>query len=194
MDGWWLRRLILMTWRDIISNVLWVLLFGGLDEAVLRRVGANEDESSPILLRLMANGKGNKIGKVEDMPVHHAPQEIGVVSVEDAGALSQSCQSVGQDGVYAQLVNQNTKVELDRSWIIKICHNGLEVKGRIEFQEPKDDAAPFLFFKVGTTVFLPCGFDMVVDDGVVVGARAWQEGVGKSCATRVRDFGEGGDE
>ncbi|PPS04193.1 hypothetical protein GOBAR_AA16469 [Gossypium barbadense] len=32
MDGWWLRRWVLMMWRDIISNAL-----SGLDEAVLRR-------------------------------------------------------------------------------------------------------------------------------------------------------------
>ncbi|PPS01101.1 hypothetical protein GOBAR_AA19562 [Gossypium barbadense] len=78
MDRWWLRRWVLMMWRDIISNVLWVLLLGGLDEVVLRRpkmssesspIGPDGDDPSPMLLRLMADGEGNEVGKVEDVPV-----------------------------------------------------------------------------------------------------------------------------
>ncbi|PPR98052.1 hypothetical protein GOBAR_AA22615 [Gossypium barbadense] len=127
MDGWWLRRWVLMTWRDIISNVLWVLLLGGLDEAVLRRepevpsqsshIGPDRDDPSPMSLRLMVDGEGDEVGKVKDVPVGHAPQEIGVVSVDDVGALPPSRQSVGQDGV-----------------IIEVGHNRLKMKLRAEFQ------------------------------------------------------------
>ncbi|XP_040940675.1 uncharacterized protein [Gossypium hirsutum] len=52
---------------------------------------AFRDDSSPMSLRLMVNGEGNEVGKVEDVPVRLAPQEIGVVSVDDAGDLSLSC-------------------------------------------------------------------------------------------------------
>ncbi|PPS15430.1 hypothetical protein GOBAR_AA05149 [Gossypium barbadense] len=38
---WWLRWWVLMTGRDIISNVLGILLFGGLGEAILKRVGSS---------------------------------------------------------------------------------------------------------------------------------------------------------
>ncbi|PPR83287.1 hypothetical protein GOBAR_AA37425 [Gossypium barbadense] len=34
---------------------------------------------------------------------------------------------------YAQLTNQTIEVELDHSWIIKLRHNDLEVKGQTEF-------------------------------------------------------------
>ncbi|PPS18053.1 hypothetical protein GOBAR_AA02527 [Gossypium barbadense] len=61
--------------------------------------------------RLMADGKGDDVNKVEDVPVRHAPLEIGVVSVEDVDSLSPSCQSVGQD----------------------VCYDDLEMKGRAEF-------------------------------------------------------------
>ena len=62
-------------------------------------IGLDRDDSSPMSLCLMADGKGNEIGKVEDVPVRRAPQETGVVSVDDASALSPSYQSVGQDDV-----------------------------------------------------------------------------------------------
>ncbi|PPS02224.1 hypothetical protein GOBAR_AA18436 [Gossypium barbadense] len=138
--------------------------------------GPNRDDFSPMPLCLIKDGEGNEIGKVEDMPVRHAPQEIGVVRVDDAGALSPSCQSVGQDGM-----------------IVEVCHDDLQIEGQAEFhcelevhqlddlkeepprfsrQEgsdrgpkgnwrngclisavgPEDDAAPFLFFEVGTAV------------------------------------------
>ncbi|PPS09003.1 hypothetical protein GOBAR_AA11640 [Gossypium barbadense] len=73
-DGWVVaRRWVLTTWRDIISNVLCVLLLGGLDEAVLRRepkvpsqsshIGPGRDYPSPMSLHLMADGEGDEVGK-----------------------------------------------------------------------------------------------------------------------------------
>ena len=50
-------------------------------------------------LRLVLNHGGDEVGKVDDVPIRHALWEIGVVSVDDIGALSPSRQSVGQDGV-----------------------------------------------------------------------------------------------
>ncbi|PPS09000.1 hypothetical protein GOBAR_AA11642 [Gossypium barbadense] len=119
--GWWLRRWVLMTWRDIISNVLWILLFNGLDEAILRRVadeseggrlgccvedpevlsqsshiGPDRDDPSPMSLRLMADGEGDEVGKVEDVPT--------------------------------------TKPKLDRFRIVEVGHDGLKIERRIEFQ------------------------------------------------------------
>ncbi|PPS03418.1 hypothetical protein GOBAR_AA17248 [Gossypium barbadense] len=126
-DGWVVVEMVgPMTWKDIISNVILVLLLGGLDKAVLKRepevpsksshIGLDRDDSSPMSLRLMADGEGNEVGKVEDVPVRHAPQEIGVVSVDDTGALSPSYQSVGQDDV-----------------IVEVCHDDLKMEGRAEF-------------------------------------------------------------
>ncbi|PPS05241.1 hypothetical protein GOBAR_AA15418 [Gossypium barbadense] len=64
----------------------------------------------------MVNSEGNEVGKVEDMPVRHAPQEIGIVRVDEASALSSSCQSVGQDDV-----------------IVKVCHDDLKMEDQAEF-------------------------------------------------------------
>ncbi|PPR95060.1 hypothetical protein GOBAR_AA25609 [Gossypium barbadense] len=79
MRRWWLSRWILVTWRDIISNVLRVLLLSGLREAVLRRgssvenpevpsqlshIGPDRDDPSPVPLHLVANGEGNKVGEM----------------------------------------------------------------------------------------------------------------------------------
>ena len=50
-------------------------------------------------LHLMADGEVNEIGKVEDVLVRHAPQEVGVVSVDDASALSPPGQDVCQYGM-----------------------------------------------------------------------------------------------
>ncbi|PPR95057.1 hypothetical protein GOBAR_AA25612 [Gossypium barbadense] len=59
----------------------------------------------------MADGEGNKVGKVKDVPIHHASQEVGVVSVDDSGALSPSYQSVGQNGgVSSSLSSMNSSV------------------------------------------------------------------------------------
>ncbi|PPS09457.1 hypothetical protein GOBAR_AA11187 [Gossypium barbadense] len=79
-------------------------------------IGPDRDDSSLMPLRLMADGEGNEIGKFEAVPIRHAPQEIGVVSVDDTDALSPSCQSVGQDGV-----------------IVEVCHDDLKMEGRAEF-------------------------------------------------------------
>ncbi|PPS04402.1 hypothetical protein GOBAR_AA16259 [Gossypium barbadense] len=87
--GWWLRRWVLMTWREIISNVLWILLLNGLDEAVLRRepevpsqsshIGPDRDDPSPKLLRLMADGGGNETPMLSHPPCQSVSQ--GSVSI-----------------------------------------------------------------------------------------------------------------
>ncbi|PPS12727.1 hypothetical protein GOBAR_AA07906 [Gossypium barbadense] len=221
MDGWWLRRWVLMMWRDIISNVLWVLLLSVLDEAVLRRepkvpspsshIRPDRDDPSPMSLRLMEDGEGDEVGKVEDVPVRHAPQEIGVVSVDDASALSLSRQSVGQDGVPSAIPNSGTlnwhtkpsrqnwtvpgsskfvmttwRWKVEQSSIVSSsaaqsmqwptprgrAYNILNSsswgpKGNrrngclISMIGPENDAASFLFFVAGTTVFLLCEVDIV---------------------------------
>ncbi|PPR87374.1 hypothetical protein GOBAR_AA33312 [Gossypium barbadense] len=101
---WWLRRWVLVLWRDIISNVLGDLLFGRLGEMILRRVGATSfldhphtkhardalwghlaherpdgEDPLPMPLCLALNGEDNEIGKVDDVPVRHTPKKVGVV-------------------------------------------------------------------------------------------------------------------
>ncbi|PPR87376.1 hypothetical protein GOBAR_AA33314 [Gossypium barbadense] len=152
MDGWWLRRWAVMTWRGIICNVLSVLLLGGLDEVVLEvpcqssHIVTNGDDSSLMPLRLMANGEDNEIGK---------PQDEAELR-------------------YAQLAHLTAETELDHSEIIELCYNYLKMKGRVEFEcelernrrlisavGPEDDAGPVLLFEASTIVFLPRGFDIV---------------------------------
>ncbi|PPS07426.1 hypothetical protein GOBAR_AA13235 [Gossypium barbadense] len=185
MDEWWLRRWVLMTWRDIISNVLWVLLLGGMDEAVLGRpkvpsqsshIGPDRDDPSPMSLRLMADGEGDEVSKVEDMPIPQGwrkSQCLGGARI--AGGR-------GRD--------DTTKAELDRSRIVEVGHYGLKMERQAEFQYeleirrlndlkeepprgtwrngclisvvgPEDDTTPLLFFEAGTSVFLPREDDIV---------------------------------
>ncbi|PPS17232.1 hypothetical protein GOBAR_AA03346 [Gossypium barbadense] len=113
-EEWWLRGWVFMSWRDIISNVLWVLLIGGLDEAVLRK------------LRLMADGEGDEVGKVEDVPVRDAPQEIGVGRGE--GRRLRAARIISGRGR-----DKTSKAELDRSRIVEVCHDDLKTEGRAEF-------------------------------------------------------------
>ncbi|PPS01261.1 hypothetical protein GOBAR_AA19400 [Gossypium barbadense] len=53
LDDIWVvpEKVVLMTQRDISSNVFWVLLLGGLDEVVLRRVVATSFLDHPHMYR-----------------------------------------------------------------------------------------------------------------------------------------------
>ncbi|PPS15919.1 hypothetical protein GOBAR_AA04653 [Gossypium barbadense] len=114
MDGWWLRRWVLMTWMDIISNVLWVLLLGGLDEVVLRR-GPIEMIPPSMSLHLMVDGEGDEVGKVS--------QGWG------EGRCLRAARIIGGRGK-----DETTKTELDRSRIVEVGHDGLKMECRAEFQ------------------------------------------------------------
>ncbi|PPR85686.1 hypothetical protein GOBAR_AA35005 [Gossypium barbadense] len=139
----------------------------------------------------MADGEGYEVGKVKDVLVHHARLEIGVVSIEDAGALSSSRRVVdvvveGVEFIVIHELLRRWKVE--HSSIMSLRYVGSMIsknsphdsvvrraqtasswgpKGNsrkgclISAVGPEDDIAPFLFFKAGTTVFLPREDDIV---------------------------------
>ncbi|PPS20466.1 hypothetical protein GOBAR_AA00118 [Gossypium barbadense] len=79
-------------WRHLTDNSKGKCLCRRVKETEVpcqsSHIGTNGDDSSPMPLRLIANSESNEIGKVK-----------GAVSVDDAGALSPSCQGVSKDSV-----------------------------------------------------------------------------------------------
>ncbi|PPS00976.1 hypothetical protein GOBAR_AA19688 [Gossypium barbadense] len=106
-------------------------------------IGPDRDDSSPMSLRLMANGEGNEVSKVKDVPVRHAPQEVGVVSQGwGEGRRLRAARIIG-----GKNRDKTTKAELDRSRIVEVCHNDLKMEGQAEFHrelEPSQCSGPHL--------------------------------------------------
>ncbi|PPS11037.1 hypothetical protein GOBAR_AA09604 [Gossypium barbadense] len=121
-------------------------------------IGTNGDDSSPMPLRLMANGEGNKIGtlnwgKTTKMELDRSritKLRHNYLEVESQTEFEFELKELGPKYVEKFLLRSQGKLE-----------NGC----LISEVGPEDDAAPFLFF---------VAWD--IDGGVVVGVRAWQEG------------------
>ncbi|PPS14031.1 hypothetical protein GOBAR_AA06544 [Gossypium barbadense] len=108
-----------------------------------------------------------------------------VVSIDDAGALSPSCNRVSQNSM------QSIQQPEIKGRVRSICRSSswgpmgnLRKGWQTSAVGPEEDDAPFLFFEVGTAVFLPCKDDMSeqrlkngrisVRNEVGSGARAWR--------------------
>ncbi|PPS03402.1 hypothetical protein GOBAR_AA17262 [Gossypium barbadense] len=177
MDGWWLRWWVLMTWRNIISNVLWVLLLGGLDEAVLRKepkvlcqsshIGPDRDDPSPMSLRLMADGEGDKVGKVEDVPGWGEGRCLRAARIIGGRGRDEKVEhsSIVSSRYVGSMISKKSphdsafrRARTASSWGPKGNSRKMCL---ISTVGPEDDAAPFLFFDVETAVFLPHEDDIV---------------------------------
>ncbi|PPS08270.1 hypothetical protein GOBAR_AA12368 [Gossypium barbadense] len=101
-------------------------------------IGANGNDSSPMLLCLMANGEGDEIVK---------------------GVSKDKVQVEGRTELEHELeVRQLDDLEKEPPWGPK----GNWRNGCLIFAVgPNDDATPFLFFEAEMAVFLPRRFDMV---------------------------------
>ncbi|PPS18903.1 hypothetical protein GOBAR_AA01678 [Gossypium barbadense] len=142
--------------------------------------GANGDDPLPMLLHLVVNGEGNKVG--ECVPRWHV------------GTSRRERESMPWSDSGRRWLNRGPKLS-STSRESSGCGNG-------ECRVGHEEDASFYFFKAGTIVFLPRELDMVctkkmrmsVENRVGGDARAWQGGCVDLQRLGLRILGEEDDE